>query len=123
MIMDQLLDNALKFSPQGVTVHVSAGAEGDTVSVVIQDDGVGLSSEDGERIFDRFVETGVRGDLRKFGGIGLGLYIFRHLARDLLGDVHVHSLQGGTRMRLTLPREQPSPGSKQHLSQETEKTS
>ena len=123
MIMDQLLDNALKFSPQGGTVHVSAGAEGDTVSVVIQDDGMGLSSEDEERIFDRFVQTGVRGDRRKFGGIGLGLYIVRQLAREQRGDVTAHSWEGGTRMRLTLPCEQPSPGSKQHLSQETEKTS
>ena len=123
MIMDQLLDNALKFSPQGGTVHVSAGAEGDTVSVVIQDDGMGLSSEDEERIFDRFVQTGVRGDRRKFGGIGLGLYIVRQLAREQRGDVTAHSWEGGTRMRLTLPREQSSPGSKQHLSQETEKTS
>ena len=123
MIMDQLLDNALKFSPQGGTVHVSAGAEGETVSVVIQDDGMGLSSEDEERIFDRFVQTGVRGDRRKFGGIGLGLYIVRQLAREQRGDVTAHSWEGGTRMRLTLPCEQSSPGSKQHPSQETEKTS
>ena len=123
MIMDQLLDNALKFSPQGGTVHVSARVEDDTVAVLVQDEGMGMSTDDEERVFDRFVQTGVRGDRRKFGGIGLGLYIVRQLAREQQGDVTAHSWKNGTRMRLTLPREDTPPGPARRPPQETTKTS
>lgn len=103
MIVDQLLDNALKFSPTGGTVHVSAQQEGDVVAVVIEDDGMGLRPGDEERIFDRFVQSGVRGDRRNFGGTGIGLYIVRQLVREQDGDVTAQSLEHGARIRLTLP--------------------
>lgn len=103
MIMDQLLDNALKFSPGGGTVHVSVHAEGDRAVVSIEDEGMGLQPGDEERVFDRFVQSGVRGDRRKFGGIGIGLFIVRQLAREQGGDVTAEGLARGTRVRLTLP--------------------
>ncbi|WP_150243858.1 PAS domain S-box protein [Nocardiopsis quinghaiensis] len=103
MIMDQLLDNALKFSPEGGRVHVSAHEEGDAVAVVVDDEGVGLRPGDEERIFDRFVQSGVRGDDSGFGGLGLGLYIVRQLARDQGGDVTAQRLERGARMRFTVP--------------------
>ncbi|WP_017615755.1 PAS domain S-box protein [Nocardiopsis salina] len=103
MIMDQLLDNALKFSPGGGTVHVSVQAEGDRAVVTIEDEGMGLHPGDEERVFDRFVQSGVRGDRRKFGGIGIGLYIVRQLAREQGGDVTAQGMARGTRVRLALP--------------------
>ncbi|OOC56069.1 MULTISPECIES: PAS domain S-box protein [Nocardiopsis] len=105
MIMDQLLDNALKFSPEGGHIHVSAREEGDAVAVVVDDEGVGLRPGDEERVFDRFVQSGVRGDDADsgFGGLGLGLYIVRQLARDQGGDVTAQRLERGTRMRFTVP--------------------
>lgn len=103
MIMDQLLDNALKFSPEGGTVHVSVRAEGEEAVVTIEDEGMGLRPGDEERVFDRFVQSGVRGNRRKFGGIGIGLYIVRQLAREQGGDVTAEGLDHGTRVRLTLP--------------------
>lgn len=114
MIMDQLLDNALKFSPEGGHVHVTARAEDEAVAVTVDDEGVGLRPGDEERIFDRFVQAGVRGDGETgFGGLGLGLYIVRQLARDQGGDVVAERLERGTRMRFTVPLhhgEDPEPG-------------
>ncbi|MEU0239676.1 PAS domain S-box protein [Nocardiopsis sp. NPDC006198] len=104
MIMDQLLDNALKFSPEGGHVHVTARAEEEAVAVTVDDEGVGLRPGDEERIFDRFVQAGARGDGETgFGGLGLGLYIVRQLARDQGGDVTAQRLERGTRMRFTVP--------------------
>ncbi|MFF8768227.1 PAS domain S-box protein [Nocardiopsis dassonvillei] len=132
MIMDQLLDNALKFSPRGGAVRVSAREEGDAVAVMVDDEGVGLRRGDEERIFDRFVQSGVRGEESRFGGLGLGLYIVRQLARDQGGDVTAQRLERGTRMRFTVPLhpgEDPEPSPRgeplhrQPESQETTKTS
>ncbi|MCY9786519.1 PAS domain S-box protein [Nocardiopsis sp. EMB25] len=103
MIMDQLLDNALKFSPEGGTIHVCARAEGGEVVVVVEDEGLGLVPGDEERVFYRFVRSGPRSDRSRFGGLGLGLYIVRQLAREQGGDVTAHRRQRGTRMRFTVP--------------------
>ena len=103
IIMDQLLDNSIKFSPGGGTVRVSVEAEGDTVAVSVDDDGPGLSPGEEARVFDRFFQGGERGDRRRFGGLGLGLYIVRKLAQDQGGDVTAHRLEHGTRMCFTLP--------------------
>lgn len=103
IIMDQLLDNSIKFSPEGGTVHVAVAVEGDAVAVSVDDDGPGLRPGDEERVFDRFFQGGVRGDRRRFGGLGLGLYIVRKLAQDQGGDVTARRLERGTRMCFTLP--------------------
>ncbi len=103
IIMDQLLDNSIKFSPEGGTVHVTVAVEGDSLAVSVDDDGPGLRPGDEERVFDRFFQGGVRGDRRRFGGLGLGLYIVRKLAQDQGGDVTARRLERGTRMCFTLP--------------------
>ncbi|MBB6122031.1 PAS domain S-box protein [Nocardiopsis algeriensis] len=103
IIMDQLLDNSIKFSPDGGTIRVSAVPEGGFVAVSVDDEGLGLGPGDEEKVFDRFFQGGVRGDRRRFGGLGLGLYIVRKLARDQGGDVRVVRLERGTRMCFTLP--------------------
>ncbi|WP_116247935.1 PAS domain S-box protein [Nocardiopsis sp. FIRDI 009] len=103
MIMDQLLDNALKFSPEGGTIHVCARAEDGKAVVVVDDEGLGLVPGDEERVFGRFVRSGPRGDRSRFGGLGLGLYIVRQLAREQGGDVTAHRRRQGTRMRFTVP--------------------
>jgi PAS domain S-box-containing protein len=105
IIVGQLLENAVKYSPGGGTVTVRAGVEDDLIVVTVDDDGVGIATGDRERVFERFVQ-GEAGDRRRFGGLGLGLYIVRRLARAQHGEVTAHARgdTAGTSMRFTLPR-------------------
>ncbi|MBO0772915.1 MAG: PAS domain S-box protein [Actinobacteria bacterium] len=102
IIVGQLLENAIKYSPEGGQVTVAAHAAGDWVDVTVDDEGIGIAPGEHERIFERFVQ-GDTGDRRRFGGIGLGLYIVRQLARAQGGEVSASSRPGGgTRMLLRL---------------------
>ena len=102
IIVGQLLENAFKYSPDGGAVTVGARQAGDRIEVTVTDEGVGIPAADRERVFERFVQ-GETGDRRRFGGIGLGLYIVRQLARAQDGEVAAEgSPGGGTVMRLRL---------------------
>ncbi|HEV7932110.1 MAG TPA: PAS domain S-box protein [Actinomadura sp.] len=102
VIIGQLLENAFKYSPDGGTVRVRARLEGPDIVITVDDEGVGIAPGDHERIFERFVQ-GEAGDRRRFGGIGLGLYIVKRLALAQRGDISAHSRTcGGTCMRLVL---------------------
>ena len=102
IIVGQLLENAFKYSPGGGTVTVAARLDADWIEVTVEDEGIGIAPGDHERIFERFVQ-GETGDRRRFGGIGLGLYIVRQLARAQGGEVAASSRPaGGTRMLLQL---------------------
>ena len=108
VIVGQLLENAFKYSPGGGTVTVRARPSGEWIEVTVDDEGIGIAPGDHERIFERFVQ-GEAGDRRRFGGIGLGLYIVRQLARAQGGEVAASSpAGGGTRMMLQLRRAGPS---------------
>jgi len=103
-IVSQLLENAFKYSPDGGTVTISARAVPETgeIEVTVQDEGIGIAPADVERVFERFVQ-GEAGDRRRFGGIGLGLYIVRQLARAQGGDVTAApGPDRGTVLHLTL---------------------
>jgi signal transduction histidine kinase len=108
IIIGQLLENAIKYSPDGGTVHVKARVlpatptSGRWIEVTVEDDGIGLADGDHERIFDRFVQ-GETGDRRRFGGVGIGLFIVRRLAHAQHAEVTARSRPaGGTSMRLRL---------------------
>ena len=104
VIIGQLLENAFKYSPDGGNVTVRARASGDHIEVTVEDEGIGIPPADRERVFERFVQ-GETGDRRRFGGIGLGLYIVRQLARAQDGEVAADGREGGgTVMRLRLLR-------------------
>ena len=104
IIVGQLLENAFKYSPQGGEVTVRARADGDRIDVTVEDHGIGIADDDRERIFERFFQ-GEAGDRRRFGGIGIGLYIVRRLAVAQGGEVDARSRPGGgTVMRLVLRR-------------------
>ena len=107
VIVGQLLENAFKYSPDGGTVTVTARTAGEWIEVTVDDEGIGIAPGDHERIFERFVQ-GEAGDRRRFGGIGLGLYIVRQLARAQGGEIAASSRAGGgTRMKLQLRRADP----------------
>jgi len=104
IIVGQLLENAFKYSPSGGFVTVRARVTGPMIEVDVEDEGIGIAPEDYERIFERFVQ-GETGDRRRFGGVGIGLYIVRRLAVAQNGTVVAQSRPaGGTVMRLSLRR-------------------
>jgi len=108
VIVGQLLENAFKYSPDGGNVTIRAKASGDQIEVTVEDRGIGIPPADRERVFERFVQ-GETGDRRRFGGIGLGLYIVRQLARAQDGEVAADGREGGgTVMRLQLRRADPA---------------
>jgi PAS domain S-box-containing protein len=102
IIVGQLLENAFKYSPDGGAVIVRARVTEDWIEVTVEDEGIGIAAGDGERIFDRFVQ-GETGDRRRFGGVGIGLFIVRRLAVAQQAEVTADSRpSGGTIMRLRL---------------------
>ena len=101
-----LLENAVKFSPQASSVRCIGRAEGDEAVIVVEDHGVGIPSRDLERIFERFYRVDA-GRSRSTGGTGLGLAIVRHVAANHRGSVQVESREGeGSTFTLSLPRQQ-----------------
>jgi signal transduction histidine kinase len=102
IIVGQLLENAFKYSPDGGTVRVRARQAGSWIEVTVEDEGVGIADGDHERIFGRFFQ-GEAGDRRRFGGVGIGLFIVRRLAEAQHGEVTASSRpSGGTVMCLRL---------------------
>jgi len=107
-IIANLLDNALKYSPDESTIELGALAEDETVKFWVLDRGVGIDPDDLERIFDRFYQTD-QSTTRRFGGVGLGLHLVRQLASALGGRVGVESAPGkGSTFTVTLPLRSPS---------------
>jgi two-component system phosphate regulon sensor histidine kinase PhoR len=89
-IADNLLDNAIKYSPQGTTVRVSAASDGQSVTLRFLDQGPGIGPEDQKRVFERFFRAD-NNDVDGAGSAGLGLAICRHIARNYGGEVWVES--------------------------------
>jgi signal transduction histidine kinase len=101
-----LLDNALRYSPPGAPVLVSAGYHGEHASIEVADHGPGVPAGDRERIFERF-ERGTAAS--SAGGFGLGLAIGRELAARMGGALALADAAGpGARFVLTLPIELPA---------------
>ncbi|TMK83840.1 MAG: GHKL domain-containing protein [Actinobacteria bacterium] len=98
-----LLDNAVKYSESGRSVHLRCATNGDWVELAVQDHGIGIPSRDYERIFERFYRVD-RARSRETGGTGLGLAIVRHVATNHGGKVAVTSREGeGSTFVLRLP--------------------
>lgn len=92
-----LIDNAIRHTPSETKVTVTAVEEGKRVSLIVGDDGPGISARDREKIFERFWT----GD--QAGGSGLGLPIARQLAERMKGNLEVSARKGHTAFTLTLP--------------------
>ncbi len=105
-ILTNLLSNAIKFAPSGrVWLRVTAGACDDNsvqLAVVVEDTGIGMSSEQMERLFQEFSQAD-GSTTRRFGGTGLGLSITRKLVERMQGHIHVESALGkGSRFHFTV---------------------
>jgi len=98
-----LLDNALKYSPEGASVSVRIRRWDRSAELSVQDTGIGIPQGDLPRIFERFYRVD-RSRTSSSGGIGLGLAIVRHVAINHGGDVEVESMEGeGSTFTLRLP--------------------
>jgi PAS domain S-box-containing protein len=106
-----LLDNALRYSPDGGTVTVGAERKRDTVEVTVADEGVGIPQSDLEQIFRKFYR-GADATLRTgAGGTGLGLFIARGLVTAMGGRIWASSREGeGSRFSFELPAAAASEG-------------
>jgi signal transduction histidine kinase len=102
-IMDNLIENAIKYTPSGeITIAVTGDA--DSVIISVKDSGIGVSKEDLEHIFQKFYRAD-NSDTRTIGGTGLGLYISKQRAEELGGDLFAESELGkGSIFSLKLPR-------------------
>jgi len=98
-----LLDNAIKYTPAGGSVTVSAHAEEDRVRIVVQDTGTGIPPRDLPRIFERFYRVDSARS-RDEGGTGLGLAIVKHIVQLLGGTVSAESTGHGSSFFVTLKR-------------------
>jgi PAS domain S-box-containing protein len=97
-VLDQLVSNAIKYSPGGGTVTVSATRRADAVEVAVADEGIGIPPSERDRIFSKFYKAGSR------QGTGLGLFIARGLVREMGGQLWVESEEGeGSRFAFDLP--------------------
>lgn len=102
-VMTNLLDNAVKYTPEGGRVAVSATVKGGALQVDVSDTGIGISQEDIPRIFERFYRVD-KARSREAGGTGLGLSIVKHIVQSHGGRVWVESVPGaGSTFSFTIP--------------------
>ncbi len=104
LAVSQLVDNAIKFSPQGGTVRLRVWSEGDWVNLAVQDEGIGIPREHLPHIFERFYQVD-GSTTRRFGGMGIGLALVWEIMEAHRGFVRVESEVGkGSTFILSFPR-------------------
>jgi signal transduction histidine kinase len=110
-VLDNLLENAAKFAPDGTRVTVRVQTSGDLAEVSIRDQGIGIAAEELTRIFDRFYQADQDVLSRRFGGVGIGLYLSRMLIQAHGGRLWAESdgANQGSTFTLTLPLAPPGP--------------
>lgn len=102
-VLDNLLSNALKYTPEKGLVHVIASRREDEVWIKVRDTGIGIPKKDLPRIFERFYRVD-KARSRKWGGTGLGLSIARQIIEKHGGRIQIESELGrGTTVLFTLP--------------------
>ena len=109
-LLDNLISNAIKFTPDGGRVDVRVLRTADGAVLEVTDTGIGLAPDESERVFERFFRS-ERASNRQIPGTGLGLFIARAIAEAHGGTISASSSQGeGTTFRIELPaRVPPSP--------------
>jgi signal transduction histidine kinase len=106
-VLTNLLDNAVKYSPEGGPLVVRASPYGNGVELTISDTGVGIPAEQLDHVFERFFQAEGESGGRHFGGLGLGLYITRAIVEAHGGEIRAEPNREagrGTVIRVQLPR-------------------
>jgi two-component system phosphate regulon sensor histidine kinase PhoR len=116
-VFSNLLENALKYTPAGTRIEVSARElETDELELAVRDNGPGIPAADLPHIFERFYRVD-KGRSRETGGTGLGLSIVKHIIQLHGGRVWAESEPGqGTAVLMRLPRNQPTSATPRQLS-------
>ncbi len=103
-IVDNLIDNAIKYTPEGGSVSVICHSDRNSATIEVADTGIGIPRSDLPRIFERFYRVD-KARSRELGGTGLGLSIVKHLMQSIGGQIDVTSRVGsGSRFTVHLPR-------------------
>lgn len=98
-----LVDNAIKYTPENGTVTISAERQNNHVVLSVKDTGIGIPQKDIPRLFERFYRVD-KGRSKKVGGTGLGLAIVKHIVLSMNGLIRVESKVGeGTAFTVVLP--------------------
>ena len=106
-IMDNLIENAIKYTPEGGAIYVNVVGDGDNVVINVTDTGIGISAEDLNHVFQKFYRAD-NSDTREIGGTGLGLYLVKQRVEAMGGRVSAQSVIGeGTTFYVSLPRISP----------------
>jgi signal transduction histidine kinase len=105
-IVRDLVDNAARFSPEGGLIAVHIARRDGTAQVSVRDDGIGVDDADRDRIFD-YLYRAPAAERRNLSGLGLGLFISRHLAERMGGSLTLHTTSTtdptGSEFHLLLP--------------------
>ena len=102
-VLVNLIDNAIKYTPGGGSITVTALVQNNMASVQIKDTGIGILSQDVPRLFERFYRVD-KARSRQSGGTGLGLSIVKHIVEMHGGSVDVQSEYGsGSTFSFMLP--------------------
>ena len=102
-VLSELVENAVKFSPKGGDIVLSAKSADSSTVIEVSDTGVGIPAAEIDRVFDRFFRASNARDMEARGA-GLGLAIARAIARKHGGEITVTSVPGdGTRVRVIMP--------------------
>ena len=103
-ILDNLIDNAIKYTPAGGAIYVNVRGDGDEALINVTDTGMGISAEDLAHIFQKFYRAD-NSDTRTIGGTGLGLYLVKQRTEAMGGKVWAESSFGeGSTFYVSLPR-------------------
>ena len=108
-VIRELIGNALKYTPAGGRITVSARLSDETISITVNDTGKGIAETDLPHVFDKFYRANSDGVANQSGtaapGVGLGLYLAEHIVVQLDGEIRAESRQGvGTTFSVRLPR-------------------
>jgi signal transduction histidine kinase len=102
-VLDNLLGNALKFTPEGGRISIGLHHQGGDVILIVADNGIGIPAEHLDKIFQRFYQVD-GSSKRRYGGVGLGLALVKEIVESHDGAVSVTSEVGqGTTFRISLP--------------------
>lgn len=103
-VVNNLLENAIKYTPSGGAIWVNVRGDGDKVLINVTDSGIGISPEDLKHIFQKFYRVD-NSQTREIGGTGLGLYLVKQRVEAMGGTVWAESSFGdGSTFYISLPR-------------------